>query len=125
MFQRLLSEDEAMQMQKEHLQREESRLIALLEVDYMKIEACLFPMNGTMVLGYDVFVKDDPASQEWICYESIDGANVPACVREEGMLAILDRVVQENELSYTECCFEKLDGKNIDKKKDMEVQING
>ena len=64
-------------------------------------------------LGYDVFVKDCPDSSEWICYDS---PNDPGSFREEDMLAVLDRVVQENRLSYTECCFEKLDGKIFEKK---------
>ena len=29
------------------------------------------------------------------------------------MLSVLDRIVTANGLSYTECCFERLDGKII------------
>ena len=31
-------------------------------------------------------------------------------MKEQDMLATLDRIVSENGLSYTECCFERLEG---------------
>lgn len=64
-----------------------------------------------------MFVKDEPDSADWIFY---DNPNVPASTKETAMLAVLNQVVEQNGLSYTECCFEKPDGKialkNIKKK---------
>lgn len=36
-------------------------------------------------------------------------------------MAALDRVVQENGLSYTECCFERLDGKTVKKEQALQT----
>ena len=85
-------------------------VVASLTVGCVKIEATLFKSKEKLKLCYDVFVKDTPDSDEWICYE-----NPPDTVklRETEMLLVLDRIVSENGLSYTECCFEKLDGKVI------------
>ena len=85
-------------------------VVASLTVGCVKIEAALFKSKEKLKLCYDVFVKDTPDSDEWICYE-----NPPDTVklREAEMLLVLDRIVKENGLSYTECCFEKLDGKVI------------
>ena len=85
-------------------------VVASLTVGCVKIEATLFKSKEKLKLCYDVFVKDAPDSDEWICYE-----NPPDTVklRETEMLLVLDRIVSENGLSYTECCFEKLDGKVI------------
>ena len=84
--------------------------MASLTVGCVKIEATLFKSKEKLKLCYDVFVKDTPDSDEWICYE-----NPPDTVKlkEAEMLLVLDRIVKENGLSYTECCFEKLDGKVI------------
>ena len=38
---------------------------------------------------------------------------VAASLKEQDMLAVLDRIVAENGLSYTECCFERLEGRQI------------
>ena len=62
--------------------------------------------------GYDVFVKDDSGSSEWICYDSLEE---DASLDERQMFSALDRVVKESGLSYTECCFEQLDGKTVKK----------
>ena len=57
-----------------------------------------------------MFVKDDPDAAEWIFYHS---PNVSASTKEAKMLAVLDQVIKQNGLSYTKCCFEKLEGKII------------
>ena len=73
----------------------------------MKINAVLFQEGGTLRLGYDVYVKDSPGSSEWICFDCPSDC---ASLKEQDMLAVLDRIVTENGLSYTECCFERLEG---------------
>ena len=85
-------------------------VVASLTAGCVKIEATLFKTKEKLSLCYDVFVKDTPDSDEWICYET---PNDTVKLKEAEMLSVLDRIVSENGLSYTECCFEKLDGKVI------------
>ena len=85
-------------------------VVASLTVGCVKIEATLFKVKEKLKLCYDVFVKDIPDSDEWICYENPTDT---VKLKEADMLSVLDRIVSENGLSYTECCFEKLDGKVI------------
>ena len=73
----------------------------------MKINAVLFQEDSSLRLGYDVYVKDSPGSSEWICF---DCPSDRASLKESDMLSVLDRIVSENGLSYTECCFERLEG---------------
>jgi len=88
----------------------EDTLAASLTVGCMKINTVLFHDSGSLRLGYDVYVKDSPGSAEWICF---DCPSDPASLKEQDMLAVLDRIVSENGLSYTECCFERLVGRQI------------
>ena len=88
-------------------------VVASLTVGCVKIEATLFKTKEKLSLCYDVFVKDTPDSDEWICYETPTDT---VKLKEAEMLSILDRIVSENGLSYTECCFEKLKGKVISPK---------
>lgn len=85
-------------------------VVASLTVGCVKIEATLFKNKEKLSLCYDVYVKDTPDSDEWICY---DNPTDMVKLKEAEMLSVLDRVVTENGLSYTECCFEKLNGKVI------------
>jgi len=95
---------------KQYLPRRIDTVAASLTVGCMKINAVLFQEDGSLRLGYDVYVKDSPGSSEWICF---DCPSDPASLKEQDMLAVLDRIVRENGLSYTECCFELLDGRQI------------
>lgn len=70
--------------------------------------------NAMKSAGYDVFVKDDPASPEWIFYNSL---SEPVSLKETDMLRVLDRTAAEHGLSYTESCFDRLDGKSMKKEK--------
>ena len=67
----------------------------------------LYRASRELLLGYDVYVKDDPDSPEWICYDSLSD---PVSLKEADMVSVLDRVAAERGLSYTESCFAKLDG---------------
>ena len=82
----------------------------------VRIDAVLFRSTTGLAMAYDVFVKDAPDSDEWLCYDSL---SIPVSLREADMLSVLDRVVRENGLSYTECCFQKLEGKTIKEKYKM------
>ena len=68
--------------------------------------------RNALRLGYDLFVKDQPDSPEWVCYDNPEEA---VCLEEDAMCAALDRLVQGHRLSYTECCFSSLDGKMVKK----------
>lgn len=109
-FLRPLSDKEIRQLQKRNTPQFETRTAVSLTAGCVKIEAVLFKESGRLQLGYDVLVKDTPDANEWICYDS---PSDPVSLRESDMLAVLDRVVTQNRLSYTECCFKRIDGKII------------
>lgn len=117
LFRRFLSDKEIQQLQKTNPAEFETQTVASLTAGCVKIECCVYMAKGGLQLGYDVFVKDEPDSADWIFYDS---PNVSVSTKEVDMLAVLNQVVERNGLSYTECCFEKLDGKivlkNIKKK---------
>ena len=59
-----------------------------------------------------MFAKDDPDAPEWVCYDSPDDV---VQLDESVMFQVLDRIMMRDDLSYTECQFEQLDGKLIKK----------
>lgn len=109
-FSRLLSDRDILRLQKEPPKYYTDMAVASLIAGCVKIEAVLFQDGKRLLLGYDIFVKDDPDSAEWIRY---DTPNDRVKIKESEMLAVLDRIVTTNGLSYTECCFERLDGKIV------------
>lgn len=110
LFHRFLSDKEIRQLQRTNPSEFETQTVASLTAGCVKIECCIYKAKIGLLLGYDVFVKDDPDSDEWIFYDS---PNVSVSTRESDMLSVLNQVVEENNLSYTECCFKKLDGKIV------------
>ena len=80
----------------------------------LRLAAVLQGVRKELLLGYDLFVKDDPGSPEWIYY---DGLSDPVSLKEADMIRILDRLIAEHGLSYTESCFDRLDGKAVEKEK--------
>ena len=112
-FTRPVSDRDIFLLQRKPPQNFTETVVASLTVGCVKIEATLFKTKEKLSLCYDVFVKDTPDSDEWICYETPTDT---VKLREADMLSVLDRVVTENGLSYTECCFEKLKGKVISQK---------
>ena len=117
-FRPLLSAREVRKLQKENLPDFEMQTVAILIAGCVKIEITLYRQNGKIQTGYDVFVKDDPESPEWICYDSPDDT---VGFKESDMFSVLDRVVQQNDLSYTECRFNKLDGRPVKLKQSKEA----
>lgn len=107
MYQRFLSDREVTRLRRQAPQHMEDTITASLTVGCMKINAVLFQEDSSLRLGYDVYVKDSPGSSEWICF---DCPSDRASLKESDMLSVLDRIVSENGLSYTECCFERLEG---------------
>ena len=106
-YQRFMTEREVSRLRRQAPQHMDDTIAASLTVGCMKINAVLFLSDVTLRLGYDVYVKDSPGSSEWICF---DCPSDRASLKEQDMLAVLDRIVTENGLSYTECCFERLEG---------------
>ena len=106
-YRRLMSDREVSRLRRQAPQHMEDTIAASLTVGCMKINAVLFQEDSSLRLGYDVYVKDSPGSSEWICF---DCPSDRASLKESDMLSVLDRIVSENGLSYTECCFERLEG---------------
>lgn len=112
-FERLYDDGEIRQIQKTNPSDFPETTVATLTAGCLRIDAVLYRAGGRLLLGYDVFVKDDPDSEEWICY---DNPTDPVSLKEQDMLDVLDRIASENGLSYTESNFETLDGKEISAK---------
>ena len=106
-FQKFITDREVSRLRRQAPQHMEDTIAASLTVGCMKINAVLFQEDGSLRLGYDVYVKDSPGSSEWICF---DCPSDRASLKEQDMLAVLDRIVSENGVSYTECCFVRLEG---------------
>lgn len=109
-FCRPMSDRDIFLLQRKTPQNFAETVVASLTAGCVKIEATLFKNKEKLSLCYDVFVKDTTDSDEWICYETPTDT---VKLKETEMLSVLDRIVSENALSYTECCFEKLNGKVI------------
>ena len=113
-YDRLLSDREIQKLRREIPADFSETVAAVLTVGCLRLSAVLYLSCKELLLGYDMFVKDDPASPEWIFYESL---SEPVSLKEADMLRILDRMVSEHGLSYTESCFDRLDGKAVRKEK--------
>lgn len=117
-YNKWMSEGEVERLKRETPADFSDRTAASLTAGCVRIDAVLFQAGGQLRLGYDVFVKDDPGSPEWICYDSLEE---DAILDERWMFSSLNRVVKENGLSYTECCFERLDGKTVKKEQALQT----
>lgn len=113
-YERLLSDREIQKLRREIPADFSETVAAVLTVGCLRLSAVLYLSCKELLLGYDMFVKDDPASPEWIFYKSL---SEPVSLKEADMLRILDRMVSEHGLSYTESCFDRLDGKAVRKEK--------
>ena len=113
-FQTFLTADEVQQLQSQRPEDFSERPAAVLTAGCVRITAVLFRGENGLNLGYDILVKDSPDSPEWICYDNPDDT---VRLEEDHMLAVLDRVVRENDLSYTHCFFQQLEGKRAEPEK--------
>lgn len=109
-FKRFLSDREIKNLKADVPKYFAERVAAMLVVGCVKIEAVLYKSNKGLMLGYDVFVKDDINSPEWICFDS---PVVEVILKEKEMFLVLEKVVHKNHLSYTDCCFESINGKQV------------
>ena len=84
---------------------------ASLRVGVVKLEAVVYWANGKYALGYDLMVKDEKESPDWICYENLsDEVRYHVWNLEREMFLVLDRAVEQFGLSYTQCQFPRMDG---------------
>lgn len=113
-FERLLSDREIKRLYKQIPTDFSETVVATLTAGCLRLNAVLYLSCKELLLGYDVLVKDDSDSPEWIYY---DGLTAPVSLKETDMLKTLDRIATERGLSYTESCFNKLDGKTVKKLK--------
>lgn len=113
-YERLLSDREIQRMKRRIPTDFSETAVAVLNAGCLRLNAILYLSCKELLLGYDVFVKDDPNSPEWIYY---DGLSNPVSLKEADMIQILDRLIAEHGLSYTESCFDRLDGKMVKKEK--------
>lgn len=109
-YKRYMSDRELKQLNNQIPKYFAENVVASLIAGCVKIEVVLFHGSCGLVLGYDVFVKDGVDSPEWIFFDSPMDEVI---LKETTLLAVLDRVVADNHLSYTECCFDTLDGKLV------------
>ena len=87
-------------------------VVSSLTVGCVRLEAVLYQQSGRKKLGYDLFVKDTPTGREWICYDNLpDEVRFTTFNFEQEMFNVLNAYVVKHGLSYTECSFEKLEGK--------------
>lgn len=113
-YERLLSDREIQKLRRDIPADFSETTAAVLIAGCLRLAAVLYRASAELLLGYDVFVKDDPGSPEWIYY---DGLSDPVSLKEADMIRVLDRMVSEHGLSYTESCFDRLDGKAVRKEK--------
>lgn len=113
-YERFLSEREIKKLSREISTGFSETVVAMLTAGCLRLTAVLYRSGDKLLFGYDVFVKDDVDAPEWIYYDGLSDSVSP---KETDMLRILDRVATENGLSYTESCFDRLDGKISKKKK--------
>lgn len=113
-YERLLSDREIQKLRRDIPADFSETTAAVLIAGCLRLAAVLYRASAELLLGYDLFVKDDPGSPEWIYY---DGLSDPVSLKEADMIRILDRLITEHGLSYTESCFDRLDGKAVEKEK--------
>lgn len=92
----------------------EERLVASLTIGCVKVNLFLFLGDEIMQTGFDILVKDNLESKEWICFDSFTkGIKLTSYNLEQSMFEILNEEVEEYSLSYTECNFDVVEGKSV------------
>ena len=115
-FKMYLSVNEVKNLLSENPKNKHDTLFASLTVGCVKINAVVFPTPDKMLIGFDILVKDTPDSKEWICYDTLnDDVKYNSLNLEQEMFNILSREVKAYGLSYTDCNFEVVNGKVINK----------
>ena len=107
-YERYLDERSVRQLKRQLPENFSEMVIASLTAGCLRLNAVAYRACKELLFGYDVLVKDDPASAEWILYDSLSDV---VSLKESDMLHILDGAAKRHGLSYTESCFARLDGK--------------
>jgi hypothetical protein len=117
-FERYMTEKEICRLQSRDSAKMLEQLICRLIIGCMKIEAAIYCSDGKVVMGYEVFVKDDPERDEWICYDSPpDSVCIQDRRMEQAAFNVLDKIVTEGGFSYSKCIFKRMQGKINEKLK--------
>ena len=114
-YERFLSHSALQRLRERPPESFSEAVVAALAVGYVRLSVVAYRSFSSVLLGYDVFVRDAPEAAEWIFYDSLPE---PVRLREAEMLRVLDDFVETRGLSYTECCFARLDGKSTEKPKE-------
>ena len=81
----------------------------VLNAGSVGIEMTLFLSGDNIVAGYDCCIKDWKLNGEWTSYSTIpDKVNLNADNIEKEMFMVLDKFVQQENLSYTDLNREKV-----------------
>lgn len=116
-FQQHLSEQEIMQCLNRKNLREEITAFELA-IGVVKIAAVIYPVENVAAIGYDIYVKDAPESEDWICYDNLPNkVNWQSAEMEDAMFSVLDKYVADHQLDYTDCRFEVKEGDTLSLKK--------
>ncbi len=115
-FKKYLSSAEVRKLLCENPKDNHEKLFASLTVGCVKINAVIYPTPDCMTIGYDILVKDTPDSTEWICYDTLnDEVKYNVLNLEQEMFNALNREAKKHGLSYTDCNFEVINGKVMNK----------
>ncbi len=115
-FKKYLSSAEVRKLLCENPRDNHEKLFASLTVGCVKINAVIYPTPDCMTMGYDILVKDTPESAEWICYNTLNHeVKYNALNLDQEMFNVLIREVEKYGLSYTDCNFEIVNGKVMNK----------
>lgn len=112
-YERFLSHSALRQLQTHPPKDFSETVAARLIAGCVRLDAVLYRSHSSLLLGYDVFVKDDPATEEWLFFDSLPDE---VSLKESVMLRILDAFVSAQGLSFTACCFAALEGKEVSKR---------
>lgn len=123
-YERFVSSEEISRLIEQRKKMKSEIIIAIVQAGCIKIEAVLFGAKQGISLGYDIYVRENLTSKDWICYD-----NLPEEVRyytddfECEMMTVMNDYVESKGLSYTENSFEIVSGKTV--KENGEVKIYG
>ena len=93
LYERFLSEREIKKFHREIPNDFSEAVAATLTAGCLRLTAVLYRSDNKLLLGYDVFVKDDVDSPAWIYY---NGLSDLVSLKETDMLRVLDRIAVEH-----------------------------
>ena len=95
-YKKFMTAFEVKKLLESQMDKNQERLYASLIIGCVKIHVVLFPTPKGTALGCDIFVKDRPDSEEWICYDSLtEPFRYSALNLEQELFETLDKAVRE------------------------------